>query len=237
LLFPPKCAFCKEIIPNAEGKKVLICRRCKGGFNYFPKDSVCCICGTYTENETVCLRCSSRTESFFFERNFAVTPYVDDVRRAIYDFKYAGDKRLARLFAEITAEYCDFEEITFADMFIPVPISSGKLKKRRFNQSRLFADELSIIFGKKVADILLRERETRPQSGLSITERTANVSGAFSMKNKTEAVSLLKGSSVVIVDDIFTTGATINECAKVIKNYGAEHIFGLTFAAVYKNKN
>ena len=114
-----------------------------------------------------------------------------------------------------------------SDFIISVPINKERYKSRGYDQAGYLAKELSEISKVKyVPDALLRHKNTVPQNKLKVNERFENVKDAFSIGNFD-----FKGKNVIIVDDIFTTGATINECAKVLKNSGANKVYFLTFAA------
>jgi ComF family protein len=113
------------------------------------------------------------------------------------------------------------------DAVIPVPLHVGRLKHRGFNQSLLLAHRISERFRIPLLfDQLVRTRPTRPQVELSGEERTKNVSGAFAVRNP----QTQNDKRIVLVDDVFTTGATMNECASVLKTAGASHVFAVTLA-------
>jgi ComF family protein len=115
-------------------------------------------------------------------------------------------------------------------MIVPVPLHAGRLKERCFNQSLLIARELSrIISSPLLYDRLKRNRDTGQQVGLKAIERKKNVSGAFTLIEP----ELFRGKKVLLVDDVITTGATLNECSKVLKRAGAD-VIALTVARAVK---
>jgi ComF family protein len=114
------------------------------------------------------------------------------------------------------------------DVVIPVPLHKQRLKERGFNQSLLLAREVARVFGLEVDyRSLKRIRPTRPQVDLKPDERKKNVKGAFDVKSPER----VRGRRVLLVDDVFTTGATVSECARVLKKAGAE-VYVLTLARV-----
>ena len=115
----------------------------------------------------------------------------------------------------------NFLDMKNIDLILPVPLSSVKLRQRQFNQAKLLAESLSGTFSKELKDSLLIKIKPGPaQVNLSRVERLKNVQGVFKVKN----AEALKDKNVLLVDDVFTTGATANECAKVLLEAGAKRI-------------
>jgi len=119
------------------------------------------------------------------------------------------------------------KNLTTPDMILPVPLHKKRLRQRKFNQAGLLASncfpELQRIIR---TDVLFRSRQTQPQTGLSGKERRKNLSKAFSLKKTPE----VKGKNILLIDDVFTTGSTVNECAKVLRKAGAKQIEVFTLA-------
>jgi ComF family protein len=127
------------------------------------------------------------------------------------------------------------ELIDQSDIIIPVPLHNKRLRERRFNQSALLAQEIAKRSGKAyLPDLLQRTRHTIPQQGLNYKERGKNVHGAFGV-NK-DHLQTLKGKAILLIDDVFTSGATLNECARVMKKAGAAAVNVLTVARVTKDE-
>lgn len=153
--------------------------------------------------------------------------YEGPALEAVHRLKYAGDVSLAGPLAK-----CLLGSISFEGPFtvVPVPLFPGKLRKRGFNQSLLIARELSRLTGSPLDFTRLkRVRDTGQQVGLKADERKRNVKGAFTIID----AAAFKGRRALLVDDVATTGATLNECAKVLKAAGAE-VFALTVARAVK---
>ncbi|MEW6185536.1 MAG: ComF family protein [Thermodesulfobacteriota bacterium] len=144
---------------------------------------------------------------------------------ALQRFKYHGDISLAgvlgSLWKRISLNGNSFEAV------IPVPLHRARLRQRGFNQSLLLGKSLGKMHKIRVlSDALQRIRNTVPQVDLGLSERARNVRGAFAVSRPKE----IRDKDLILVDDVFTTGATVNECAKVLKRSGARSVFVLTLA-------
>ncbi len=135
--------------------------------------------------------------------------------------KFRGIKRVARPLGQLLA-HLDLPE---ADVIVPVPAGLGGLRLRGFNHCFYIARELSLLSGVPMESRLLyKQKETPPQVGLSASARKINVRGAFAMKEK------LSGEHVLLVDDVITTGATMNECSKTLRRAGASEVTAVSLA-------
>jgi ComF family protein len=112
------------------------------------------------------------------------------------------------------------------DLIVYAPISRRRRNERGYNQAKLLAQELSQQYGKPVINALIKKRHTKTQVGLRRIDRLDNLSGAFEVKNGLE----LKGKKILLIDDVLTTGATLDECAKVLKSAGARQVWGAVLA-------
>lgn len=174
---------------------------------------------------TLCLRIDNWTLTWVR----AATLYTGPIQAAIHALKYNGEKELAYVLARyLTAAFqqppwCNLEATI--DFAIPVPLHAERLHERGYNQAALIAEA----FGQRSqlsveTSILLRTRYSQSQVHLQFDERQANVKNAF------EATQDLSGKRVLLIDDVYTTGATLNECAQALRNAGAIDVFGLTLA-------
>jgi ComF family protein len=144
---------------------------------------------------------------------------------ALRRYKYDRDVGLAPLLGRLLAYHCPLP--LQHDIAIPVPLHRQRLRWRGFNQSALIARRLASDRGiLYAASVLQRRRSTPPQVGLSEAERRTNISGAFSVRDPES----LRGRSVLLVDDVYTTGATANECARTLKRAGARRVDVLVLA-------
>lgn len=146
----------------------------------------------------------------------ALFTYTAEYRKAIMRWKYTGIRKYAKGFAHLLVEYTDFFNIIKVDGIVPVPLAKKRMRRRGFNQAKDFAKALGEEVKVPVWDLLERIRETKPQTSCQKEERFQNIRGAIKLKDK---INLSPINSLVIVDDIYTTGSTIRECIKALKQY------------------
>lgn len=206
LFFPPRCAVCGEIL-TLEERNGFLCEDCQKDMPYFPKEK-CPHCGGETEHAGFCDFC---VKHFAFDSACAAFPY-EAVRDAIHLFKYDGDKTIGQGLGVLMADYLlQFHEELLAktDVMVSVPLHPKKENFRGFNQAEILCEKISektgLIFQKRAME---RKRETIAQSELDPEERKRNLKDAFGV------TADVAGKRVLLVDDIFTTGTTCNECAK-----------------------
>ncbi len=198
----------------------------------------CIKCGI--KNTLFCDKCianTRRTERETVNNIMSVFDYRDPyVRKAIWDLKYYNKRCLSEVFGKIIYETF-LEEIADMRMYtqgekiivIPIPISKKRNRRRGYNQSFLiaksFTDQENIFELRD--DIILKNKETIPQARLkNKKERLENIKGAFSLKNK----NIIKNRTIIIIDDVTTTGGTITEIIKLLKKNGAKKVIGFTLA-------
>jgi len=156
--------------------------------------------------------------------------YDDGSRALILSFKHGGrTEGLASFAAQMRRAGRDF--LPEADLLVPVPLHPTRLIKRRYNQATLLARALAKITPARFApDILFRSRRTDSQGGFNARARVENVRGAFSVKQSEP----IRGRRIVLIDDVFTTGATLESCARTLKRAGAAQVDGICLARVAK---
>ena len=192
----------------------------------------CAACGFPFEyavqGGSLCARCSIKRPAF--DRARAAMAYDDGSRALILSFKHGGrTEGLASFAAQMRRAGRDI--LTDADFLIPVPLHPSRLIRRRYNQATLLARALSKITAAELApDILFRTRRTDSQGGFNARARIANVRGAFSVKT----AERIKGRNLVLIDDVLTTGATLEACARSLKRAGAARVDGICLARVAK---
>jgi len=229
LFFPKFCLGCQK-----EG--VYLCDDCRtlldiSEFNY-------CLCNAKPQRlppsstSGKCQRCQNKKLSGLY---FAL-PYKEKqlTKKLIYQFKYQPYlKDLARTLASILIEHFvlsgkNTDEIWENGVLIPVPLDRKKLKTRGYNQSEELAKELSKILQIPViSDVLIKIKSTKPQMELFKEEREKNLENAFKIKNPFD---FAQGKKIFLVDDVYTTGSTMQECAKVLKENGAKQVWGIAIA-------
>lgn len=223
LIYPNKCIYCNELIPI--GGDSLVCEECSNNIKVADKPR-CIMCDRPIKITAVCHICKDM--NIYFDKGFAVYNYEGKVKNAILNFKYNNKKRNCKPFSDIMLKYFLENSDTMPDIIVPVPLYKKRYRKRGFNQSELLAIEISKGLGIETLNVLDRIKETKPQSGLKMAQRIKNLKGAFALNEKYE----VKDKNILIIDDIFTTGATCNECAKVLRKNGAQTIMFLTIASV-----
>lgn len=224
--FPPLCFVCKK--PIAADAAAFLCRDCAAGLTVC-RSPLCRICGIMFASreggDHVCGSCLAAPPRFDVARSVGV--YDGTLRAAIHEFKYRGGlhlaKPLGRLLAERGRAALDGRP---ADLAVAVPLHPARLRSRGFNQSLELARRLGRAWGIAVdAAALQRIRPTAQQTTLSLQERSRNVRGAFSWRGPR-----LGGRGVVLIDDVYTSGATADACAGVLKKAGAGSVAVLTLA-------
>lgn len=216
-VYPPTCPICDRVI----AKPAKVCEDCRKKLNYIQSPR-CLKCGKPVENDEteVCYDCSKRKHAF--ERGVALWGYTDETRNSIYRFKYQNCRVYSKVYVEEMIDSLgDIIKSWKCEAILPVPIHARKLRERGFNQAELLAKDLSEILGIKMdAGILARNRYTKPQKELDDNERIKNLENAFIIQE-----NVVQYKRVLLVDDIYTTGATIDSCAKVLKEKGVEEVY------------
>jgi len=163
-----------------------------------------------------------------FDRAYSALLYEDVLKELVHTFKYKRRISLSKLFARLLTEFINNNpEITEkADLVTFVPLHNSRLREREFNQSKLLASKISDIFGIPLFDTLDKVKATRSQFELSRSERLVNLGGAFRIRH----AGKIAGKSILLIDDVLTTGATLSECAGVLKAAGAIEVRCLTLA-------
>lgn len=222
MCFPISCICCDEFV-DSEG----LCHKCWGKIKWIA-DPKCKICGLPFEIDTgmICIECMNKQP--FFDQAIAVLEYDDNSKDIILKFKHYDVTYISKQLA-IWMNRVAENEIKNSDMIIPVPIHFRKRLFRKYNQSELLAMELSKISGINYEpEILIKKRHTTAQEDLSKKERKKNIVGTFDVKKNNK----LSGKKIILIDDVFTTGSTVNECSKILRKNGAKHIIVLTIARV-----
>ena len=217
-LFPRRCPVCSDIVTPGGAR---ICRDCEGVLEYV--EEPCCLkCGAPLKDagEVCCADCSTREHKFDSGR--AVFVYNDIMSLSIYGFKYNRRREYAGFYAdEIEKRLGRFIRDLEPDALVPIPLSRKRYIKRGYNQAELISNELSKRIGVPVdADLLVRAKNTKPQKNLSVEERENNLKRAFKIGRND--VSL---KTVVLIDDIYTTGSTIDSAAGCLKEYGVKGVY------------
>ena len=213
--YPPSCAGCG--MPESRW-----CSSCQKRQKLLPLN-VCECCGRPVKMTGLCNVCKVNTPSFTSLRSWAF--FVNPLRQSIHRLKYRRDIALGELLSRYMIEL--FESLNWqVDLVIPVPLSVARFKERGYNQSALLAKPISIAKGITYKpNGLQRVRETRSQVDLSLEERWSNVESAFMAIPR-----IVRNKNILLIDDVTTSGATINACSVALKSGGARSIYALTLA-------
>lgn len=221
LLFPKKCVGCKKF-----GE--YLCPNCFATLS-FAVNTTCLICSRPSFDGLTHPRCKGK---YTIDGYFAALNYKGVLKRLIYQFKYSpyltdlqtvlGDL----LYERFIQDELFMKALQGNPVFIPIPLSQTKLRKRGYNHAEILAKNLGKKFGFDVQNVLKRVKETKPQYGLKREERIRNIRDAFGMKN----IQKTKSKVALLVDDIVTTGSTLVEAANVLKRNGFEKVYGIILA-------
>lgn len=215
LLFPPSCAGCGK--PGARW-----CEDCQKALIPIPYP-ICDICGNPQKNDGICLTCLISRPRFYSLRSWAV--FEGPLRGALHRLKYRKDIGLGDALSTHLVHF--MKSLNWAvDLVIPVPLSNKRFKERGYNQIAIVAHPLSPQMGLMYSSkVLFRKKHTHSQVGLSAIERKKNVEGAFWADSK-----LITGKSILLMDDVATTGSTIAAAASALVDSGASRVYALTLA-------
>lgn len=226
-----KNAFVETISPTSR------CMLC--GVDVFDESGFCekCLSKVTFNNGKTCLRCgvalhgeenycgNCAFDKVYFDRAYSPLCYGGGVQQAILSMKYSGFATNAKVFAGYLARCCEQNRIQF-DVVTFVPMTKISQKRRGYNQARLLAESFcDIMKAEPPRELLFKVKDTVPQENLGHAERKENLIAAFAAKED------LHGKTVLVIDDVKTTGATLNECAKALKKKGAQKVVCLTVAS------
>lgn len=228
LLFPDICRCCGRLVEEPH-RLDGICTKCLDGVVYVGQD-VCCRCGTPFPGGVAgghhCSDCLLRLPSF--DRAVSIAVYDGAVRKLLRNLKYRADTKMMPALGTIF-EMSSSGETLHCDTIVPVPLHGVRLRKRGLNQSLALA---RILFPRRKElirpTVLQRVRDTDPQTGLGGAQRRKNLKGAFQVTD----FNAVCGRNVLLVDDVYTTGTTVEECSRTLKRGGAARVEVVTFARV-----
>ena len=206
MLFPPVCGICGKLDKNS------LCNKCKIRLQ---KNALCKI-----ENY--------KDTSSYFDEHIYLFQYTGEIRDTILKYKFNEKSYIYRTFLEFiknNEEMCS--QIKKYDIIIPVPVSKKRFKQRGYNQSALIAKNLAKTLNIDYKEnVLIKIKDNKPQSEMGQDKRKSNVKDVYKIKNQEKIYQ----KRVLILDDIFTTGNTVNECAKVLIENSANNVGIFTIA-------
>jgi ComF family protein len=229
IIYPTRCHACRNFLSTEGGSDNYFCTDCLNSFSKI-NPPICHVCGipfgSISEENHLCEKCLRKRP--FFDSLGAPYIYKGRIMDAIHQMKYAGKTYLADSLGPLMASFAIKWLDTTEGLFImPVPLHPKRLRERGFNQALLLARAIIPVLGAEIDFLSLRRIiYTRSQTGLNSKEREKNVRRAFTMTGQRK----LKGKTVLLVDDVATTGNTMNECARILKKAGIERVFCLALA-------
>ena len=227
VLIPPQaCCMCRK--PGRFGAKQPWCQECAENMARLQHSGTNCDrCGKYLEEEkTLCADCSAKSPQFEIAR--AVGPYEDPFRIATKVLKFMCRRYLAPRMGVMMAEKVQSEPRFGAiDLIVPVPIAPNSFRVRGFNQTELLARQISKDLGVRVDNtVIIRVKDTPHQTELTKEEREKNLLCAFEIRGAHK----IENKSILLVDDVYTTGSTSRECTRVLMDAGAQRVSIITWA-------
>jgi ComF family protein len=225
ILFPKICLLCDN-----SSKKDIICSSCYLSFGFIDNSRVCDVCGVpflgLSEQKLhLCGSCINNTESLLKVRS--VLLYKDKLKDLLHGFKYGSKLYIAGFLSDLIIDNFPSDLRGF-DTVVPVPLHIRRLRERGYNQTVLISKVLAGSLGVSLDSFSLKKiRDSRPQVDMSnFQSRAKNVKNAFMVSNK----KVFSGKTVLLFDDVYTSGSTIKECSKQLIESGAKYVFALTLA-------
>ncbi len=226
--FELQCINCRTNLSDVE---TYICNECYQKL-YFITKPRCIRCSHpfYTDSSVdyTCGECERK--KFFFERVICLVSYEGTAKALIQKCKYGKDYSIGTYMSFLMSTNISFP-IAKIHYIVPVPLTKKKLKSRGFNQSYILASRIAQKYKITLVDTLIKNHETTAQVGLGVKERRHNqIETSLTLSHDT----MFQGKNILVVDDVYTTGTTLNACAKVLKRGGAKKIYGYVFARTVK---
>jgi len=229
LIYPPSCALCSEGLRDGRS----LCLACHESLPRLMAP-FCSVCGEgfdgRIEGDFECPNC--RDLNFAFEFARPALFYDERAMDLIHRLKYSREIHLARELGVLAAESLEDPRLQEARSgnwpLVPVPLHRSRFQHRHFNQSAEIARVLSLATGLPMLKALKRIRRTETQTRLSRSQRLANLRGAFSLTGAGLKFSAAKPQGAVLIDDVFTTGSTVHECARVLRRGGVQKVVVVT---------
>ncbi len=225
LFYPPRCPVCDGILEDSSRK---ICPECEQTFHPV-SEHYCLKCGKpVDETEEYCTECRHRERKF--SRGRGIFLYDTQMKQSLLRYKYYGSREYGKYYAESICRYAGADIMNWKpDVIVPVPLHRRKKRMRGFNQAADLAERTGKLLGIPVTEeIVYKIKETRSQKKLDADERKRNLKNAF------RAVTSVKGLRILVIDDVYTTGSTMEAMAECLLESGAKEVFFVTLCMVKK---
>ena len=227
-LFPPVCLVCEQDTDGAP-----VCEECLSSIQVIERN-FCQLCGKPLERKRrsyVCAECVRKPLALSRVRAWA--RFTHPLDKLVYTFKYSRFSKLAGFFSRRLALLVRGDGLlSAADAIVPIPLHPAKGWWRGYNQSKLLAQAISADTSIPMKDCLKRRRMTRTQTRLSPAERRRNVQGAFALKARVDP-SIIEDRKFILVDDVITSGSTLDAAAEVLLDAGASEVYSLTIGGAW----
>ncbi len=243
IVYPPICVSCNKIIKlskNFDGS--FICECClEEARSYISLENLCKKCSRPLDTDSKqqvakekCQHCLEYDDEFYFEKNVSVIEYNAFFAKLLRKFKFGYNKNVSSAFVKILENYLE-ENVDFFkefDIITSVPIYKNRKKYRGFNQSELIGEEICKIVDKPFEkNLLIKIKNTYPQTTVPHRERKSNIKDAIILNNQID----IRNKKILLIDDVFTTGSTLNECAKILLEHEGELV--TTFTVLKSKKS
>lgn len=225
VVFPNRCFVCDKVLPFP-GDLCENCRKNKIDYGSI-KGAVCDICGLKLND------CNCAPSRYYVKAVFPFL-YDGDVRSSLHRLKFRGRLDKVKPFANAMYDALKQREINDVDIITFIPMSERSENQRGYNQAKLLCDEISGLSEINSSGLLYKTGGNRKQHDLNMIARKGNILGIYEPKE--EYIPLIKGKTILIVDDILTTGSTLNEAAKTLLIFGAENVYVAAAAARPKKR-
>jgi ComF family protein len=211
LIFPDNCLLCRQYLNSRHQRQ--LCAKCLSSlvFNPIP----------FSRQTTPGIMA--------YDHAWSACLYNEPAQKLLHAFKYSSKTSLSKTFVPLMIEFIDRHHVPLQkfDLITPIPLHPAKLRERGYNQSALLSLGLSRHYGILHSDhLLIRQKKTTTQTELGAKQRWTNMEGAFRIKNPTDVA----GKGILLIDDLFTTGATVHNAAEALKAAGAAKVGVLTFS-------
>lgn len=221
LIYPKKCIFCGEIIDYGIDKN--ICSACVEKYKQITGNK-CELCGRPIPVNNICVQC--RGKKHYYEKCYCVYEYKDKVKRFVHNMKFYGVRQNCYYAAMQMQLFYHNNGIESCDYVVPVPMFSLNRIGRGYNHAQLIAKTFSRLTGIKYKNALCKYKHTLPQHRLKGNDRLKNLKNAFCVNKN------VKDKTILLIDDVYTTGSTVNECSRMLKKAGARAVYVFCFCVV-----
>ena len=209
VIYPKVCLYCNDVGHN----EMDLCERCFQNLPWVEYACQRCALPLPNSNSSLCGACANR--ELYFDYASAPFQFDDFIRDAIYQFKFNQKLNQGKLLAQLLLQHIEGQQLEIPDLIIPVPLHKKRMQQRGYNQALEIARIVSKYIGSELDyKAVYRNRDTSVQMDLPAKQRHKNVKGAFSVKKNS---TVFKNKHVCILDDVMTTGNTVNEMAKCLK--------------------